>query len=467
MIKDTGRITAAIGDGGNDVSMIQEANIGIGISGREGLQASRAADYSIARFKYLQELVLVHGRYSYIRSSFVANYSFYKSLFMCFIQILYQLFCGYAGTSFFNTFSLTSYNILFTGLPVIGFVLDKDLPESVIRRNPVLYSYSQEGRAFNHRMFASWFFRAFVQSVFVFCATVGPFAYGSGSTIDYNSVSMISFTGIIFIQSLTLYFESHTITWINHILLWGTIPLYFFCVFFLNSVPTMDTYSVMTHLFESASFFFSLGLMIFACIIPVIVIQYIFLIYKPTISEIIHQIRLTPFDGTSSSSKDKKRYSSISNNSSDEETSAFNNLYDKDLNSSSNSNGSSSSRNNGIIENPLLGNINERSRIIQYKYKKQHKSSSSSTTTKSDRHGQKNQSISSSFQKNFKLNNKDYYEKMVHLVVGPREEEEYENKRLYEENGVVNEQRSPPQPPRQQQQQIGSSSNENLPLLSK
>ncbi|KAF2069365.1 hypothetical protein CYY_009319 [Polysphondylium violaceum] len=465
MIKDTGRITAAIGDGGNDVSMIQEANIGIGISGREGLQASRAADYSIARFKYLQELVLVHGRYSYVRSSFVANYSFYKSLFMCFIQILYQLFCGYAGTSFFNTFSLTSYNILFTGLPVIGFVLDKDLPEAIIRRNPILYTYTQEGRLFNRRVFAGWFIRALFQAIFVFCITVGAFAYGSGSTIDYNSVSMISFTGIIFIQSLTLYFESHTITWINHILLWGTIPLYFFCVFFLNSVPTMDTYSVMTHLFDSSSFYFSLVLMVFACIIPVLIIQYIFVLYKPTISEIIHQVRLTSFSGSDSNSNNsnnngQKRYSSIS----DEETSAFSNMIDdKDL---LNSSGSNNHSNRNSIENPLLGNINERSRIIQYKYKKHQNGNKDGSDNSNSNKNQKNQSDSSSFQKNTKFNTrKVYYEKMVHLVVGPREEEEYENKKLYDQeyNDIDNDNNNKSN----SRQAPNSKSNENLPLLSK
>eukprot|EP01132_Coremiostelium_polycephalum_P004923 gene4923-6137_t len=212
MIKDEKHITLAIGDGGNDVAMIQEANIGVGISGREGLQASRAADYSIARFRFLQDLILVHGRYSYLRSSFVANYCFYKSLFICFLQILYQLFSCFSGATFFNSFSLTSYNILFTGLPIIGYVLDKDLPENILRRNPVLYTFSQEGHSFNIFVFATWVLRALIQALLVFSFTVGAYVFSSGSTIDYNSISMISFSSIIFIQSLTLYFESQNST---------------------------------------------------------------------------------------------------------------------------------------------------------------------------------------------------------------------------------------------------------------
>jgi phospholipid-translocating ATPase len=68
--------------------MIQQADIGVGISGREGLQAARAADYSIGRFRFLKRLILVHGRYSYNRTAFLSQYSFYKSLLICFIQIL-------------------------------------------------------------------------------------------------------------------------------------------------------------------------------------------------------------------------------------------------------------------------------------------------------------------------------------------------------------------------------------------
>ena len=42
-------ITLAIGDGANDVSMIQAAHVGVGISGFEGLQAANSSDYSIAQ----------------------------------------------------------------------------------------------------------------------------------------------------------------------------------------------------------------------------------------------------------------------------------------------------------------------------------------------------------------------------------------------------------------------------------
>jgi phospholipid-translocating ATPase len=75
-------------DGGNDVSMIREADVGIGIQGVEGLQAVRASDYSFARFRFLKRLLLVHGRRSNYRLSFISQYTIYKSFVVAFIQLM-------------------------------------------------------------------------------------------------------------------------------------------------------------------------------------------------------------------------------------------------------------------------------------------------------------------------------------------------------------------------------------------
>lgn len=93
LVKATGAVTLAVGDGGNDVAMIQEAAIGVGVRGQEGLQAARAADYQVSRFEALQRLVLVHGRYSYHRTALVAQYSFYKSFAFCVMQVRMCLWC--------------------------------------------------------------------------------------------------------------------------------------------------------------------------------------------------------------------------------------------------------------------------------------------------------------------------------------------------------------------------------------
>lgn len=67
--KNQKSILLAIGDGANDVSMIQAAHVGVGISGVEGLQAARSADIAISQFRFLKKLLLVHGAWSYQRLS--------------------------------------------------------------------------------------------------------------------------------------------------------------------------------------------------------------------------------------------------------------------------------------------------------------------------------------------------------------------------------------------------------------
>lgn len=89
LVKGHGQITCSIGDGGNDVAMIQESHIGIGIAGKEGLQAARAADFALAKFKYLIPLLLVHGHYSHARISYIAQFIFYKNIVLALLQGLY------------------------------------------------------------------------------------------------------------------------------------------------------------------------------------------------------------------------------------------------------------------------------------------------------------------------------------------------------------------------------------------
>ena len=90
-------VTLSIGDGANDVSMIKEAHIGVGISGLEGRQAVLASDFSIAQFKFLQRLLLVHGRWSYVRMATFLSYFFYKNFAYAFVHFFFAFFCGFSA----------------------------------------------------------------------------------------------------------------------------------------------------------------------------------------------------------------------------------------------------------------------------------------------------------------------------------------------------------------------------------
>lgn len=159
-------VTLAIGDGANDVAMIQRADIGVGLTGREGMQASKSADYSIAQFRFLLKLLLVNGRYNYVRTSKFVLCTFYKEFLFYLTQMIFQRYTLFSGTSLYESWSLSMFNTLFTSLCVLCVgMFDKDLKASTLLLVPELYEKGRLYQAFNLRVFLLWMLLATVQSL--------------------------------------------------------------------------------------------------------------------------------------------------------------------------------------------------------------------------------------------------------------------------------------------------------------
>jgi phospholipid-translocating ATPase len=165
------KLTLAIGDGANDIAMIQAAHVGIGISGREGLQAARIADFSIAQFRFLQRLLFVHGRWNYIRTGKYILGTFWKEIVFYLVQAQYQRQNGYTGTSLYESASLTVFNTLFTSLPVILLgIFEKDLSATTLLAWPELYTFGQKNRGFSYGKYFAWMFMGVTESLIIFNA---------------------------------------------------------------------------------------------------------------------------------------------------------------------------------------------------------------------------------------------------------------------------------------------------------
>ncbi|KAF2112573.1 hypothetical protein BDV96DRAFT_497629 [Lophiotrema nucula] len=164
-------ILLAIGDGANDVSMIQAAHVGVGISGVEGLQAARSADISIGQFRYLRKLLLVHGAWSYQRVSKVILYSFYKNIALFMTQFWYSFQNAFSGQIIYESWTLTFYNVLFTAMPpfVLG-IFDQFVSARLLDRYPQLYQLSQTGVFFKMHSFWSWVANGFYHSLILYFA---------------------------------------------------------------------------------------------------------------------------------------------------------------------------------------------------------------------------------------------------------------------------------------------------------
>jgi phospholipid-translocating ATPase len=156
--------------------MITDAHVGIGISGKEGLQAARIADYSIAQFRFLQRLLFVHGRWNYVRTAKYILATFWKELLFYLLQAPYQRWAGYTGTSLFESTSLTVFNTLFTSLAVILLgIFEQDLNASTLLAVPELYVSGQRNASFNFKLYITWMFMATADSVIIYFLMFGLF----------------------------------------------------------------------------------------------------------------------------------------------------------------------------------------------------------------------------------------------------------------------------------------------------
>jgi phospholipid-translocating ATPase len=171
-------LTLAIGDGANDLAMLAEAHVGIGISGKEGMQAARVADYSIAQFRFLSRLLLVHGRWNYVRTARFILATFWKEMFFYLPTALYQRYNGYTGTSLYESWSLTVLNVLFTSLAVIAVgICEQDLGADTLLAVPELYVFGQRNRGLNMAKYGRWMVCAVAEGVFVWFACWAGYGY--------------------------------------------------------------------------------------------------------------------------------------------------------------------------------------------------------------------------------------------------------------------------------------------------
>ncbi|XP_028932410.1 phospholipid-transporting ATPase VD [Ornithorhynchus anatinus] len=241
-------MTLAVGDGANDVSMIQVADIGVGISGQEGMQAVMASDFAVSRFRDLRKLLLVHGHWCYMRLANMVLYFFYKNVTYVNLLFWYQFFCGFSGTSMTDYWVLIFFNLLFTSAPPIVYgILEKDVSAATLLRLPELYRSGQESEAYSPLVFWVTLLDAFYQSLACFFCPY--FAY-RGSDVHIFTFGNPLNTAALFIILLHLVIESKTLTWVYLLVLAGSILLYFIfsLVFGLTCVtcnPPSNPYGIM------------------------------------------------------------------------------------------------------------------------------------------------------------------------------------------------------------------------------
>ncbi|CAE6365942.1 unnamed protein product [Rhizoctonia solani] len=152
----TRKRVCCIGDGGNDVSMIQASDVGVGIVGKEGKQASLAADFSVTQFSYLTKLLVWHGRNSYKRSAKLAQFVIHRGLIISVMQAVFSAIFYFAPIALYQGWLMVGYATVYTMAPVFSLVLDRDVSEDLALLYPELYKELTKGRSLSFKTFFTW-----------------------------------------------------------------------------------------------------------------------------------------------------------------------------------------------------------------------------------------------------------------------------------------------------------------------
>ncbi|KAH1207582.1 putative phospholipid-transporting ATPase 4 [Glycine max] len=254
----TGKTTLAIGDGANDVGMIQEADIGVGISGVEGMQAVMASDFAIAQFRFLERLLVVHGHW-------------------CYKRIAQMAFAGFSGQSVYDDWYMILFNVFLTSLPVISLgVFEQDVPSEVCLQFPALYQQGPKNLFFDWYRILGWMGNGLYSSLVIFFLVIIIFydqAFRvNGQIADMAAVGTMMFTCIIWAVNCQIALTMSHFTWIQHLVVWGSITTWYIFLLLYGMLPpqySKSAYQLLIEVLAPAPIYWTATLLVtIACVLP-------------------------------------------------------------------------------------------------------------------------------------------------------------------------------------------------------
>jgi phospholipid-translocating ATPase len=298
----TGRTTLAIGDGANDVGMLQEADIGVGISGAEGMQAVMASDFAIAQFRFLERLLLVHGHWCYRRITLMICYFFYKNLAFGFTLFWYEAYASFSGKPAYNDWYMSCYNVFFTSLPVIALgVFDQDVSARLCLKYPLLYQEGVQNVLFSWERILGWMLNGVISSMIIFFLTINTMATQAfrkdGQVVDYSVLGVTMYSSVVWTVNCQMAISINYFTWIQHCFIWGSIGVwYLFLVIYGSLPPTFSTTAFQVFVETSAPspiYWLVLFLVVFSALLPYFTYRAFQIKFRPMYHDIIVEQRRT------------------------------------------------------------------------------------------------------------------------------------------------------------------------------
>ncbi|KAG6485109.1 hypothetical protein ZIOFF_053638 [Zingiber officinale] len=298
-------LTLAIGDGANDVSMIQMADVGIGISGQEGRQAVMASDFAMGQFRFLAPLLLVHGHWNYQRMTYMILYNFYRNAVFVFILFWYVLYAAYSLTTAVTEWSSVLYSIIYTALPtiIIG-IFDKDLSRETLIKYPQLYRSGQMNKSYNLKLFNITMLDTVWQSVVIFFIPCVAYTH---SGIDESSLGDLWTLAVVVLVNIHLAMDVFRWNWITHASIWGCIAATIICEIVIDSVWFLPGYWAVFNVMRTGLFWLCLLGVLVAGMLPRFVMKALIQHFMPNDIQIARE--LEKFRNVNGDSTSRRRLS--------------------------------------------------------------------------------------------------------------------------------------------------------------
>ncbi|KAK6155195.1 hypothetical protein DH2020_009443 [Rehmannia glutinosa] len=299
--KGTGRTMLAIGDGANDVGMLQEADIGVGISGVEGMQAAMSSDFTIAQFRFLERLLLVHGHWCYRRISMMICYFFYKNIAFGFTLFWFEAHASFSGQPAYNDWYMSFYNVFFTSLPVIALgVFDQDVSARLCLKNPELYQEGIHNILFSWPRILGWMLNGIISSMIIFFFTTNSVLHQAfrrdGRVVDFEVLGVMMYTCAVWTVNCQMALSINYFTWIQHFFIWGSIAFWYaFLVMYGAMSPRISTtaYQVFVETCAPSPFFWlETLLVVVSALLPYLLYRSFQTEFNPMIHDVIQRRRL-------------------------------------------------------------------------------------------------------------------------------------------------------------------------------
>jgi phospholipid-transporting ATPase len=252
--------TLSIGDGANDVNMIAEAHVGIGIKGLEGQQAARVSDFAISEFQHLKRLIIYYGRESYRKNSLLVLFTFWKNILLVFPQFWISLLHNnFSGIPVYEKIMMQMFNILYASLPIIIFaVFDHELSEHEFLSNPAYYRPGLKKVYFNLQIFVFWLIKALIHSLSIafFCSLLAYQMDSKGHYFSFSTLGTVIYLFLCIFVNVNIYVISNSFSWLNQIiLLLSVLSLFVTCALISLKKQTI-AYHVFSIIFSNMHTYF-------------------------------------------------------------------------------------------------------------------------------------------------------------------------------------------------------------------